>query len=146
MNLDQQVRAMVYDLVMKTGHPPLVEEIAASMERPRADIAVALKNLADAHMLVLQKETGEVLMANPFSAVPTPFLVRAGDVDYFGNCIWDAMGIPSMLSQDGVIQASCGDCGTAMELHIQNGELQTSQGLAHFALHPRKWWDNIVFT
>jgi hypothetical protein len=36
-------------------------------------------------------------MANPFSAVPTPFLVRSGDRSWYGNCIWDALGIPAML-------------------------------------------------
>ena len=146
MNLDQQVRAFVYDQTMKTGKVPLIDDIASGLGKSRPEVVSAVKNLADAHMLVLQGETGEVLMANPFSAVPTPFLVRAGGVDYFGNCIWDAMGVPSMLRQDATIRASCGDCGTAMELIVRNGELQASEGLVHFALPALKWWKDIVFT
>ncbi len=97
-------------------------------------------------MLVLQRDTGEVLMANPFSAVPTAFLVRAVGVTYFGNCIWDAMGIPATLKQDAVIQASCADCGTAMRLEIENGELKPSSGLTHFAIPAIRWWEDVVFT
>jgi hypothetical protein len=95
--------------------------------------------------LVLQKGSGEVLMANPFSAVPTPFLVKAGDCSYYGNCIWDAMGIPAMLKQDAFIEASCGCCSTAMNLKITNGSLEEARGLAHFAIPAAHWWDDIVF-
>src|SRR5437667_11759339 len=41
---------------------------------------------------VLQ-ENGELWRAAPFSAVPTAFPVKVGDRSYYGNCIWDALGI-----------------------------------------------------
>ena len=47
-------------------------------------------------------------MAEPFSAVPTPFAVYVDDQRYFGNCIWDALGIPAMLHADARIESSCG--------------------------------------
>jgi hypothetical protein len=84
-------------------------------------------------------------MANPFSAVPTPFLVKAGRRSYYGNCIWDAMGIPAMLKQDATVEASCGCCSTAMKLKITNGSLEEAHGIAHFAIPAAHWWDDIVF-
>jgi hypothetical protein len=54
----------------------------------------------EAHMLVLEP-TGEILMANPFSAVPTPFLAEVGGRRWFGNCIWEALGIIATLHADG---------------------------------------------
>ncbi|HEX5974735.1 MAG TPA: organomercurial lyase [Rubrobacteraceae bacterium] len=84
-------------------------------------------------------------MANPFSAVPTPFLVRAGDRSWYGNCIWDAMGISAMLQQDAVIEASCGCCGMAMQVTVVNGSLEEAPGIAHFAIPAARWWDDIVF-
>ena len=84
-------------------------------------------------------------MANPFSAVPTPFLVKAGGRSYYGNCIWDAMGVPAMLKQDALIEASCGCCGSAMNLKITNGSLEETGGIAHFAIPAAHWWDDIVF-
>ncbi|MDE3090925.1 MAG: hypothetical protein KGJ80_16245 [Chloroflexota bacterium] len=143
--LDQAVRRYIYDQVMKVGVPPTIAQAAIALSTTRADMQALFQQLADAHMLVLQKDTGEVLMANPFSAVPTPFLAQVGERSYFGNCIWDVMGIPAMLHQDAIIRASCGDCGTAMTLRITNGSLEPIEGIAHFAIPAAHWWDDIVF-
>ena len=143
--LDQEVRRYIYDRFLKTGLAPTMAETAAALASPLAEVQASAHRLADAHMLVLQKGTGQVLMANPFSAVPTPFLVQVGAQSYFGNCIWDAFGIPAMLHQDAIIRASCGDCGTAVTLQIANGSLVPAEGIAHFALPAAHWWDDIVF-
>ena len=92
---------------MKEGLPPTIAETASALSTTPNAVEASFRRLADGHILVLQRGTGEILMANPFSAVPTPFLVRAGDGSWYGNCIWDAMGIPAMLKQDAAIEASC---------------------------------------
>ena len=143
--LDQRVRSYIYDQIMKVGVSPTIEETATALSAILADVEESFRRLADAHMLVLQKGTREVLMANPFSAVPTPFLAHVGERSYFGNCIWDVMGIPAMLHQDAIIRASCGDCGTAMTLRITNESLEPVEGIAHFAIPAAHWWDDIVF-
>ena len=142
---DKVVRRHVYDYVMREGLPPLIAETASALTRSPDEIRDSFQRLAEGHILVLQSGSGEILMANPFSAVPTPFLVKVGDRSYYGNCIWDAMGIPAMLKQDAVIEASCGCCGTAMNLKITNGSLEDAQGIAHFAIPAARWWDDIVF-
>ena len=143
--LDKVVRPYVYDYVMREGLPPTIAETSSALSRSPDEVRASFQRLADGHILVLQKGSGEVLMANPFSAVPTPFLVKAGDRSYYGNCIWDAMGIPAMLKQDAFIEASCGCCSTAMNLKITNGSLEEARGLAHFAIPAAHWWDDIVF-
>lgn len=142
---DYEVRRRVYDQLMRTGIAPTAADTATAMATQVADVQASLQRLADAHMVVLQKGTQEVLMANPFSAVPTPFLVQVGTQSYFGNCIWDAMGIPAMLHRDAIVRASCGDCGTAMTLRIANERLEPAEGIAHFAIPAAHWWDDIVF-
>ena len=144
-SFDRQVRYNVYDYVMREGLPPTIANTASALSVSLSDVSGSFQRLADAHMLVLQKGTNEILMANPFSAVPTPFPVRVGERSYYGNCIWDAMGIPAMLKQDGVIDASCGCCGTAMTLRITNGSLEAAPGIAHFAIPAAHWWDDVVF-
>ena len=144
-SFDRQVRYHVYDYVMREGLPPRIAETATALSRSLNEVKGSFQRLADAHMLVLQKGSGEILMANPFSAVPTPFPVKVGEHSYYGNCIWDAMGIPAMLKQDGVINASCGCCGTAMTLKITNGSLEEARGIAHFAIPAAHWWDDVVF-
>ncbi len=144
-SFDKEIRFHVYDFVMKDGKIPTIAETASALSRPPDEVRASFARLADAHILVLQKGSGEILMANPFSAVPTPFLVKTGECFYYGNCIWDAMGIPAMLKQDGAIQASCGCCGTAMTLEIKNGSLENAKGIAHFAIPAAHWWDDIIF-
>lgn len=144
--LDRQIRASVYDQCYRTGRVPTAADVSAALAQPLAEVEAAFHRLAEAHLLVLQDDRAEILMAMPFSAIPTAFQVETSAQTYFGNCIWDALGIPAMLGQDAVIRASCGDCGAAMTLEIINGALQPSAGFAHFALPARQWWDNIVFT
>lgn len=143
--LDNEVRRHVYDWLMREGMTPTMADTASALSRTTAEVSASLQRLADDHVLVLQKEHGEILMASPFSAVPTPFLVKAGGRSYYGNCIWDALGIPAMLKQDALIEASCGCCSTAMNLAIAGGLLNEAHGIAHFAIPAAHWWDDIVF-
>src|SRR5215472_12516083 len=89
------VRLEVYRQFIAKGACPQKDEIARSLNRPVQEVTGAFTELAQAHMLVLQRETGEVLMANPLSAVPTPFVVvtehSGGAKSWYGNCIWDGL-------------------------------------------------------
>ncbi len=142
---DQRVRQQVYQITLGRGYPPSQEELAGRLSVPASEIGAAYKRLAAAHMLVLQPGTDEILMANPFSAVPTPFRVQTARFECYGNCIWDALGIPAMLKQDARISTSCAECGAALSVSIANGALQSAEGVVHFALPARRWWDDIVF-
>src|SRR6266705_1578107 len=130
---DRVVRSHVYDYVMREGLPPTIAETSSVLSRSADQVRSSFQRLADGHILVLQKGSDEVLMANPFSAVPTPFLVKAGGRSYYGNCIWDAMGISAMLQQDATLEASCGCCSTAMKRkrYSQSLALHQSSGACH---------------
>ncbi len=78
--------------------------------------------------------------------VPTAFPVRIGNRSYYGNCIWDALGIPAMLHKDAQIDASCGCCNLEMLLKVENGRLLGPEGLIHIAVPARDWYKDIVFT
>ena len=143
--LDKKVRFHVYDTVLNSGKIPTAAETAHSLGQTEDEIGASFTRLADAHILVLQKGRGEILMANPFSAIPTPFLVKTGEKSFYANCIWDAMGVPAMLGQDAVIEASCGCCSTAMTVEIKNQSIEDPKGIAHFAIPAKRWWDDIVY-
>ena len=143
---DLQVRYHIYDSCMERGQPPLIDELSAILNVSKEQIGDALANLAEARILVLQKDSGEILMANPFSAVPTSFLVETQKFSCYGNCIWDSLGIAAMLHQDVRIRTSCADCGRALEIKIIQGMVQAHEALIHFAIPAHHWWDDIVFT
>src|SRR3954471_18476645 len=142
---DKEVRRYVYDSFINRGTAARIEETAQALGSTPDYARAAYRRLADAHILVLQGD-GEILMANPFSAVPTSFRVEAEGRSWWGNCIWDALGIPAMVKHDARILTACGDCNDAMTLTIQDGTLlETSPSIIHFSLPAKQWWDNIKF-
>ena len=143
MDFDTSVRAYVYDATFRQGTPPRIDAAASALGAPPGDVRESFRRLAAGRALVLQSDD-EILMANPFSAVPTPFTVAAGGRSYYGNCIWDALGIPAMLRADAAIDTSCADCGTAARVEVSDGAVR-GDGLMHFAVPARQWWNDIVF-
>jgi hypothetical protein len=112
------------------------------------EVIASFRRLQDAHILVLQEGRAEILMAPPFSAVPTPFVVDVGERSWWGNCIWAAMGVAAMVRRDAAITTGCGDCNDAIVVRIEGGEarLDAGEAIIHFSIPARRWWDNIKFT
>lgn len=147
---NNRVRVRLYEMFVESGRCPSKAELADNLKSSVDDVTSAFNELAAAHMLVLQSGSDEVLMANPLSAVPTPFVVETGDgagkKNWYGNCIWDALGVISMLGGDGRVLASCGCCGESMIISVHRAEAACDPlGIVHFALPARQWWDDIVF-
>ena len=85
-------------------------------------------------------------MANPFSAAPTAYRVRAAERWWFANCAWDAYGVCAALHVDGDIEFACPDCGEALHLEVR-GQRPTDTSLLFHCLVPAgEWWDDIAFT
>jgi hypothetical protein len=146
LDLDARIRYHVYDVTLAGGTPPTVRHLTTTTGLPAEEVQGSLGRLAAARVVVLQPESGEILMANPFSAVPTPFVVETAQYTAFGNCIWDALGIPAMLRQPARIRTSCGCCGEAMGIEVGVNGLTSASGVVHFALPAARWWEDIVFT
>jgi hypothetical protein len=128
---DRELRNRIYKRFVELG------------EVPRGD-EPGLQRLHDAHALVLD-ESG-IRMLNPFSVVPTPYVVESGGRSWYGNCVWDAFGIPAALCVDGHVSATCLDCGETLEVDVIDGRPEPDDLVAHFLLPARRWWDDIVFT
>ena len=144
------VRVKLYQMFVAGGRCPTKEELARALDCSLFDVAAAYRELAAAHTLVLQPGSGEGLMANPLSAVPTPFVVetydRVATRSSDGNCIWDGFGVIAMLRTDGRVLNSCACWGEAMTVSVRNGAVVSEPaGLVHFAIPARQWWDDIVF-
>lgn len=145
---DREVRRGIYDEIIERGAVPTVSQLAEGVGRSVDEVRDSFRRMKEAHVLVLQEGDGEILMANPFSAVPTSFLVKAGERSWWGNCIWDAMGIAAMVRKDAVITTGCGDCNDAMEVRVEDGAVRIGggEGIVHFSVPASRWWDNIKFT
>lgn len=140
---DSELRLLIYDEIVRRGEIPTVATLARLLGCPLEDVRASLRRMDEAHTLVLQPAS-EILMANPFSAVPTPFVAEVDGRRWFGNCIWDALGILATLHADGRVLTSCGASCEAMELSVRGGVLG-GEGVVHFAVPAFRWWDDIVF-
>ena len=141
---DPDVRRAIYDLTVRNGNTPSARDVATELGTTENEIVDAFKRLAAERIIVLDA-TDNILMAAPFSGVPTPFTVRVADQSYFANCIWDALGVSPMLQHDSTISTTCPDCDEPLALRIENGAL-SGEGIVHFSVPARQWWNDIVYT
>ncbi len=140
---DLALRNLVYGRFVELGRAPTLDELT---EETGEDVEAALRRLHEGHMLVLEPDRPVIRMANPFSAVPTPYRVEAAGRSWFANCAWDAFGIPAALGVDGHISSSCPDCGEAIEIDLVDRRPEPADDVFHVLLPARSWWDDIVFT
>lgn len=142
---DTDVRVEVYRFFVDRGRPPVPAEVGAALGLPQAAVEDSLKRLADEHALVLAPGTPYIWMANPLSALPTPYLVDVRGRTWFGNCIWDALGVVAMLGGEGTVKTWCADCGELLVAAVADNTLVSGEGVVHFAVPAARWWDDIGF-
>lgn len=142
-----EVRLHVIRTAMDAVAVPSAPESAAALGISREQAMEAYRHLAEGHVYVLEpNDPTRFRMATPFSAVPTAFEVLARGNTYCGNCIWDALGIVSLLGGSGQVKTRCPDCGEALTLVVSGRELVQKEGVVHFSVPAAYWWDNIVYT
>jgi hypothetical protein len=144
---DNDIRLHIYTELTSRATAPTVGETTNALGLPEADVAAAYDRLAANKAIVLRSGSRDVLMAAPYSAVPTRHVVRIiGQRSYYANCVWDALGVIAMLGADGDVLTSCPDCEVPLELHVRGNAIEPTDSVVHFALPAARWWDNIVFT
>ena len=145
-DVDREVRRHIYSRFVDDGRPPAHTETATALGIEPEAAADAYRSLADQRVLVLAPGTLNIWMANPLSAYPTPFWVETARGGYWGSCIWDAFGVVSMLGGTGTVSTQCPDCSQPLEFRLEDGDLLPAEGIAHFAVPARRWWENIGYS
>jgi hypothetical protein len=100
------------------GGPIPVEEVAAAFpDRLPETVWDSLAALDDEDLIQIRQ--GRVDIAYPFSAIPTPFVVRLADgQERHACCAIDALGMAPMMEQRVHIRSQCHDCGAPLELSV----------------------------
>lgn len=98
------------------GGPIAVDEIAAALpDRAPEAVREALTRLDEEDLIQIRE--GRVDVGYPFSALPTPFVVRLADGrERYACCAIDALGIAPMLGRRVHIRSQCHHCGAPLEL------------------------------
>jgi hypothetical protein len=143
---DIGLRNLTYTRFVELGRAPTADEISAASGHDRAEVISGWERLHAEHALVLNRMTGNIAMANPFSGVPTAYRVQAAGRWWYANCAWDAFGICAALHEDGRIEASCPDCGQALRIIVRDQRPDDQSLLFHCLVPAARWWDDIAFT
>ena len=143
---DRRLRNATYGLFVSLGRAPTAGEVGTEVGTAEEGVIDGWRRLHDAHALVLNARRDEIRMANPFSAVPTAYRVRAVDRWWYANCAWDAFGICAALHVDGHIETSCPDCGHPLAIEVRDQQAQPDNLLFHCLVPAARWWEDIVFT
>jgi len=142
------LRKYIFDFFLETTRAPLAEEMMPKFGWSRGEVLAHLQELQAAHHIFLLPGTERILMANPFSSLPTPFRVSAGRRQYFANCAWDAIALHVVLDQDVRISSFCHHCGAPLEFGLSKRTVSPEgRGVLVFLQTPvSKWYDNLLTT
>jgi hypothetical protein len=146
VEFDIQVKLSVYRHFAETGRRPAPEDVAGRVGSDANDVIEAYRRLRALRVLVLGDDGSSILMAPPFSGIPTQHVVESGGVRYFANCAWDALGVPAALHQQATVHSRCEQSGEPLHLDVGLDGPGISDWVFHCLVPAAKWWDDITFT
>lgn len=144
------MRLFVYEHFLEHAIPPLVEQLMTEFGLTRAETVAVLREVAEARGVAVVKGTSRILMAWPFSAIATPFVVTARGRRYYANCSWDAIAFHAMLSEAPIrIDSFCHHCARPIAIEFDRGAatlVEPATTIVYLALRPTQWWEDIILT
>ena len=143
------LRLAIYRQLAASGEVHTPASLAAEFGISPTEVVEHLRALAsEDDAIVLLPDSPYIWMAEPFSAVATDYKVTAKDGRrWFGNCIWDALAIGSLLNTETEVETRCPFSNEALTLSTSAGELTGSTtAVVHFAVPARDWWKSIGFS
>ena len=140
-----RLRGHLYRRIRESGVVPSRAGLQKGLGAGAIEVDRAHRFLAGAHVLALDV-AGEVWMAHPFSALPTPYRVETPIGDYWANCAWDAIAISLILDTDGRTPTVCPHSGVRFDLTVVDGRVGPEGSVVRLPVPARDFWDDIGFT
>ena len=147
LELSQPVRLHILDHCYKTGRTPSLSDLMRHFGISRERVIEVLDELEGQHDIVRVRGTQNLLMAFPFSNVPTIHHVTYnGGHTAYAVCGLDAMGLSYMFPDDeALICSCCPHCGEPFEVRCKDRQVvaQSHPELRiHVGLPFREWFHN----
>ena len=146
IDTDLEVRHAVYEHFVATGEAPTAAGLASTLGIESQEAVAAFQRLFERRLLVLAADREQILMAPPFSGVPTQHRVIVDGREYFANCAWDALGIVAALHRDGLVRSRCEQTLEPLDIPVHAAGPDPVPCVIHFAVPASLWWRDIVFT
>lgn len=146
LSISDDVRMFLYDTVVDRGIPPTSVEIGDHFGLAPDKARELLGSIHIGKTLLTHPSTGEIWMAGPFSAVETQYRVIGKRATWWANCAWDMFGVAMIVGEPVRIDTHCTDCGEHWTLSADPESPPDQQGIVHFLLPARQWYEDIGFT
>jgi hypothetical protein len=140
------LRTYAYDELLARGAPPTIAAVGDHFHISPNEARRALTDLKIGKTILVHPQTGEIWMAGPFAATETAYQVSADNRQWWANCAWDMFGVAMIVNEPVQIDARCTDCGTPMTLRCDPATPPNGDGIVHFLVPARHWYDDIGFT
>lgn len=146
MDLELAVKLAIYRHFAEKGTAPTADDVAARVDASLERVLDAYQALRSKRVLALHPDGSSILMAPPFSGIPTQHVVEVEGTRYFANCAWDAIGIPAALRKPGTVHSRCEQTRDPLRLEVGVDGPGPSSWVFHCLVPAVHWWDDIGHT
>lgn len=108
----------------------------------------SLRQLHDDHLIVLDNDRCNIVMAHPWAAKNLGFVVATTQQKWWGGCAWDSFAIPSLVNETCLIATHCPSCGRTIAMDVEPDRPPTvdNDWVAHFVVPVRQMWNDVVYS
>jgi hypothetical protein len=103
-----------------------------------------LRQLADAHGVVLDPHEPRPWVIHPFSLTPTATCVESSTHTWWAPCVWCGLGVATLAGGDVRLHTRVGGESEPVVITLKDGQtVNGNQCCTHFAIRPRDAWNNV---
>jgi Alkylmercury lyase len=145
-DIAERVRRAIYDTFAAQGHAPDLQQIQELTAGDDAQVKEAIAELAARRQLALD-QSGNVLMAHPFTTVNLGFSVMGERTLWWGGCAWDSFAIPSLVKDEPsvLVATTCPGCGRPLAWTVTRSGPPEGPEVAHFLVPMDRVWNDVVY-
>jgi hypothetical protein len=142
----ERVRRAIYDTFASQGHPPSRQHVRDLAAVDEAQVSEAVAELAAQRHLALD-QSGNVVMAHPFTTVNLGFSVMGERNLWWGGCAWDSFAIPSLVKDEPsvLVATTCPACRRPLAWTVTRAGPPEGPEVAHFLVPMDKVWNDVVY-
>lgn len=141
------IRMAVYRYFIVNGRDPGVSELANELGLSPEEIKDGMQFLARQRLVLLDGESGELLMAHPFSARNMGFVVAGSRQKWWGGCSWESFAIPMLVGERCLTSTRCKGCGAPFAIDVAPGSPPPPSSIvAHFLVPVSDMWIDVLHT
>ncbi len=120
------------------GHAPQIADIAATIGAPPDKVLALLVELEARDLIGLDRESGQVRLAYPFTQAKTEHQVELNGRTLQALCDIDALGVGAMYGTNAAVRPQCRQCGQTVRV----GTIKAGRALASVdPLSSVVWYD-----